>query len=94
MRLLASETIITVSGNMESNLNIASVLHSLLQVLVLIYLPNIKDPVLVKIGHGDSLSLEAVLASLHHLDAIIGISTIRHKGSLLKPKLLQIIGIS
>ena len=36
---------------MESNLNIASVLHSLLQVLVLIYLPNIKDPVLVKINH-------------------------------------------
>ena len=30
VRLLASETIITVSGNMESNLNIASVLHGLL----------------------------------------------------------------
>ena len=51
VRLLASETIITVSGNMESNLNIASVLHRLLQVLVLIYLPNIKDPVLVKVNH-------------------------------------------
>lgn len=51
VRLLASETIITVSGNMESNLNITSVLHSLLQVLVLIYLPNIKDPVLVKVNH-------------------------------------------
>ena len=51
VRLLASETIITVSGNMESNLNITSVLHRLLQVLVLIYLPNIKDPVLVKIDH-------------------------------------------
>lgn len=51
VRLLASETIITVSGNMESNLNITSVLHRLLQVLVLIYLPNIKDPVLVKVNH-------------------------------------------
>lgn len=79
---------------MESNLNITSVLHSLLQVLVLIYLPNVKDSVLVKIDHGDGLSLEAVLAGLHHLNAIIGFSTIRHKGSLLKPKLLQIIGIS
>lgn len=36
---------------MESNLNIASVLHSLLQVLVLVNLPNIKDPVLVKANH-------------------------------------------
>lgn len=36
---------------MESNLNITSVLHRLLQVLVLIYLPNIKDPVLVKVNH-------------------------------------------
>ena len=36
---------------MESNLNIASVLHSLLQVLVLVNLPNIKDTVLVKIDH-------------------------------------------
>lgn len=79
---------------MESNLNITSVLHRLLQVLVLVNLPNIKDPVLVKIGHGDSLSLEAVLASLHDLDAIIGFSTIRHKGRLFKPKFLQIIGIS
>lgn len=51
VRLLASETIITVSGNMESNLNIASVLHRLLQVLVLINLPNVKDPVLVKVNH-------------------------------------------
>ena len=51
VRLLASETIITVSGNMESNLNIASVLHSLLQVLVLVNLPNVKDSVLVKIHH-------------------------------------------
>lgn len=51
VRLLASETIITVSGNMESSLNITSVLHRLLQVLVLIYLPNIKDPVLVKVNH-------------------------------------------
>lgn len=79
---------------MESNLNITSVLHRLLQVLVLVNLPNIKDPVLVKIDHGDRLCLETVLPGLHDLDAIIGFSTIRHKGSLLKPKLLQIIGIS
>lgn len=51
VRLPASETIIAVSGNMESSLNITSVLHRLLQVLVLIYLPNIKDPVLVKVNH-------------------------------------------
>lgn len=79
---------------MESNLNIASVLHSLLQVLVLVNLPNVKDSVLVKIDHGDSLSLEAVLASLHHLNAVIGVSSVRHKGRLFKPKFLQIIGIS
>ena len=36
---------------MESNLNIASVLHRLLQVLVLVNLPNVKDPVLVKVNH-------------------------------------------
>ena len=51
VRLLASETIIAVSGNMESSLSIASVLHGLFQVLVLINLPNIKDPVLVKVNH-------------------------------------------
>ncbi len=79
---------------MESNLNIASVLHRLLQVLVLVNLLNVKDSVLVKIDHGDSLCLEAVLASLHHLNSIVGVPAIRHKGSLLKPKLLQIIGIS
>ena len=76
---------------MESN--ITSVLHRLLQVLVLVNLPNVKDSVLVKIDHGDSLCLGTVLPGLH-LNAIIGFSTIRHKGSLLKPKLLQIIGIS
>ena len=79
---------------MESNLNIASVLHSLLQVLVLVNLPNVKDSVLVKINHGDSLCLETVLPGLHDLDAIIGFSAIRHKSSLFKPKLLQISGIS
>lgn len=79
---------------MESNLNIASVLHSLLQVLVLVNLPNVKDSVLVKIDHGDSLCLEAVLASLHHLNSIVGVPAIRHKSSLLKPKFLQITGIS
>ena len=79
---------------MESNLNIASVLHSLLQVLVLVNLPNIKDSVLVKIDHGDSLCLETVLHGLHDLDAIIGVSSVRHKGRLFKPKFLQIIGIS
>lgn len=77
---------------MESN--ITSVLHRLLQVLVLVNLPNVKDSVLVKIDHGDSLCLGTVLPGLHDLNAIIGFSTIRHKGSLLKPKLLQIIGIS
>lgn len=51
VRLLASETIITVSGNMESNLNIASVLHGLLQILVLVNLPDIKDSVLVKVNY-------------------------------------------
>lgn len=79
---------------MESNLNIASVLHSLLQVLVLVNLPNVKDSVLVKINHGDSLCLEAVLASLHHLNSIVGVSSVRHKGRLFKPKFLQISGIS
>ncbi len=79
---------------MESNLNIASVLHCLLQVLVLVNLPNVKDSVLVKIDHGDSLCLKAVLASLHHLNAVIGVSSVRHKSSLFKPKFLQIIGIS
>lgn len=70
---------------MESNLNIASVLHSLLQVLVLVNLPNVKDSVLVKIDHGDSLSLEAVLAGLHHLNSIVGVPAIRHKSSLSNP---------
>ena len=79
---------------MESSLSIASVLHSLLQVLVLVNLPNVKDSVLVKIDHGDSLCLEAVLASLHHLNSIVGVSSVRHKGRLFKPKLLQISGIS
>ena len=79
---------------MESNLNIASVLHRLLQVLVLIYLPNIKDPVLVKIDHGDSLCLETVLPGLHDLNSIVGVPAIRHKSSLFKPKFLQISGIS
>lgn len=79
---------------MESSLNIASVLHGLFQVLVLINLPDVKAPVLIKINHGDRLSLEAALACLHNLNAVIGVSAIRHKGSLLKPKLLQIIGIS
>ena len=51
VRLLASETIIAVSGNMESSLNITSVLHGLLQVLVLVNLPDIKDSVLVKVNH-------------------------------------------
>ena len=36
---------------MESNLNIASVLHSLLQVLVLVNLLDVKDSVLVKVNH-------------------------------------------
>lgn len=79
---------------MESSLNITSVLHRLLQVLVLVNLPNVKDSVLVKVNHGDSLSLEAVLASLHHLNSIVGVPSIRHKSSLFKPKLLQISGIS
>lgn len=36
---------------MESSLNITSVLHRLLQVLVLVNLPNVKDSVLVKVNH-------------------------------------------
>ena len=79
---------------MESNLNIASVLHSLLQVLVLVNLPDIKDSVLVKVNYLDRLSLKTVLPSLHHLNAVIGVSSVRHKGRLFKPKFLQIIGIS
>ena len=51
VRLLASETIITVSGNMENSLNIASILHGLLQILVLVNLPDVKDSVLVKVNH-------------------------------------------
>lgn len=70
---------------MESNLNITSVLHRLLQVLVLVNLPNVKDSVLVKIDHGDSLCLEAVLAGLHHLNSIVGVPAIRHKSSLSNP---------
>ncbi len=69
---------------MESNLNIASVLHSLLQVLVLVNLPNVKDSVLVKIDHGDSLCLEAVLASLHHLNSIVGVSLCLSQGTLVQ----------
>ena len=79
---------------MESSLSIASVLHSLLQVLVLVNLPNVKDSVLVKIDHGDSLCLETVLPGLHDLNSIVGVPAIRHKSSLFKPKFLQISGIS
>ena len=70
------------------------VLHYFLQFLILINLPNIELPILVEIHHGDGLSLEARVAGLYNLYAVVGVAAVCHERLLLEAKFLKVVTIS